>query len=841
MKKVLLIFQLVIILIVLSSNLVLSNNSKEEDHFYVHPSSNLCGGKSNYTFYLNISSAIRIHDKITLIFPIGFVYSKPDKLPDRDPCLPPYPDIIIQEDGSIYLTFITHIEFNPKNIQNYSLEVFIPKEVGFQNPSQAGEYRFHFFVGQKIPVMKSFPVMIIRDCISKPVVNVHPAIANQNAQFDIQFYTEDSFTIEENRTVIRINLPKEINMINTQAIEKQILMNDTPVMASFEADKKQISFISPFHCETGNKVLIQIPAECGLITPNKQDFYTLSVVFDDLDWDIPSHLFFISTTLDWIAVSTDTTQANEIASYEILLFSDEVISSQKEKIQIIFPETIHLPVAINPSAILMNGSTASSVLIQENSIFIESETAFLSKGIQEITILKEAGLRNPELNTGVMLGIICNESNSTIWSNTIPISEQATPSTKVLLSKPNEEAISSYLFDLNSLKNRLEIGDKITILIPFQEYFTQIVDQTFVDKGFQIEIKDIKNPEKGKYSLFLIVNGLAESITIEIVPHLPFTVMDRFGGEYGNGDWYVKSPWIDFDILYIDDYKKKPITYVFFNDNEQDKFQAMTLPILLGSGEFVAKCSFFTSGEWGDEEPKSFIVYMDTIFPRFSVDSFPEGNKITVSEPDFLIKGNVKRNTLSYYGNDQSFFDKNLSVNDLPVPVEESNGTFSYTVHLKKGDNTIQVKLADEAGNTTTKTYTITYQTTIEMMIDNQIAIVNGIQYTLPVAPYIQKGNTVVPLRFIGETVEADLNFSVNPTSKEVQAVFCRVDNTTIMLTIDSTIAYVNGKKVDLIISPQIKHNTTVVPLRFLVDVLNFGMKWDNEKKSITIMYPKQI
>ena len=61
------------------------------------------------------------------------------------------------------------------------------------------------------------------------------------------------------------------------------------------------------------------------------------------------------------------------------------------------------------------------------------------------------------------------------------------------------------------------------------------------------------------------------------------------------------------------------------------------------------------------------------------------------------------------------------------------------------------------------------------------------------------------------------------------------------MLTIDSTIAYVNGKKVDLIISPQIKHNTTVVPLRFLVDVLNFGMKWDNEKKSITIMYPKQI
>ena len=410
----------------------------------------------------------------------------------------------------------------------------------------------------------------------------------------------------------------------------------------------------------------------------------------------------------------------------------------------------------------------------------------------------------------------------------------------MLLSKLNAEAISSYLFDLSSLKNKLEIEDEIVILIPYQGYFTYIVDQAFFDGGSQIELKEIKNPKKGKYTIFLLVNGFAESIIIDIVPHLPFTVIQIFGGEYGNGDWYVKSPWVDFENLYEDDYEKKPITYVYFNDNEQDKYQPMVLPGLLDSGQYVTKFSFFTSGEWGDEEPKSFIVYMDTIYPRFSVDSFPDDNKITVSEPDFFIKGNVKRNTITYFGNDQSFFDKYLSVNDLPVSVEESNGTFSYKVHLKKGDNTIQVKLADEAGNTTTKTYIITYLTTIEMRIDNQIAIVNGIQFTLPVAPYIQKGNTLAPFRFIGETVEADFNFSVNPTTKEVQAIYCSFDNTTITLTINSTIAIVNGKKVDLNIPPQIKNKITVVPLRFLVETLNFDLKWDNENKSIKIIFPKQ-
>jgi len=770
MKRILLSFKLIIFLIVLSSNIALSINQKKEDHFYVHPSSNLCGAKSGYTFYLNISSTIQIFDKIMLVFPTGFIYTQPDKQPDRDPRFPPHPDIVIQEDGSIYFTFITHIEFNPNNMQNYSLEVFVPKEAGFQNPSQEGEYRFYFFVEHKIPSMRSFPVMVTRDCISQPVVNLYPSIINQNSQYEIQFYAENSFIIKKDATVIRINLPKEIKMVNVQATEKKILVNDVSVFTVYDITKNQISFLSPVNCMSGSEVLIHIPAEYGLINPSKQNFYILSVFFDDLDWGISSHPFFVSSSLEWASVSIDTTQANEIAYYQILFYSEQAISNQKDKIKILLPETIKLPNDINSSAIHINGKTVSSIIIQENSLFIQSEKALISNEIQEITILKEASIRNPDRNTGVIIGIICNESNSAIWSNTIPIYEWVKPSTKVLLSKPNAEAVSSYLFDLSSLKNRLEIEDRIDILIPFYGYFTYTVDQAFIDGGFQIELKDIKNPEKGKYLIFIFVNGIAESITINIVPHLPFTVLNRFGGEYGNGDWYVQSPWIDFDILYVDDYEKKPITYVYFNDNKQEKVQPLTLPILLDSGQFVAKFSFFSSGEWGDEEPKSFIVYMDTIYPRFSLDSFTDDNKITVSEPDFLIKGNVKKNTISYFGNDQSFFDKNLSINNLPVPVDENNGTFFYKVHLKKGDNTLQVKLADEAGNTTTKTYIITYLTTIDMVIDNQIATVNGKKVDLCIPPQIINKTTVVPLRFIVEALNCDLKWYKE--NKSIKIIF---------------------------------------------------------------------
>ena len=77
-------------------------------------------------------------------------------------------------------------------------------------------------------------------------------------------------------------------------------------------------------------------------------------------------------------------------------------------------------------------------------------------------------------------------------------------------------------------------------------------------------------------------------------------------------------------------------------------------------------------------------------------------------------------------------------------------------------------------------------------------------------------------------------------TTKEVQAIYCSIHNTTMILTINSTIAIVNGKKVDLNIPPQIKNKATVVPLRFVVEALNCDLKWDNGSKSIKIIFPRQ-
>jgi hypothetical protein len=70
------------------------------------------------------------------------------------------------------------------------------------------------------------------------------------------------------------------------------------------------------------------------------------------------------------------------------------------------------------------------------------------------------------------------------------------------------------------------------------------------------------------------------------------------------------------------------------------------------------------------------------------------------------------------------------------------------------GPLTITVVASDAAGNTTTRTAAVIVQSTklIQMQVGAKAALVNGQSVTLQTAPVIRNGTTLVPLRFVAET-----------------------------------------------------------------------------------------
>lgn len=121
----------------------------------------------------------------------------------------------------------------------------------------------------------------------------------------------------------------------------------------------------------------------------------------------------------------------------------------------------------------------------------------------------------------------------------------------------------------------------------------------------------------------------------------------------------------------------------------------------------------------------------------------------------------------------------------------------------------------------------------IELQIDSNTAVINGVSQSVEPAPLIQDGSTVVPLRFIGEALGASIDWE--PTEKRVTY---KLEGREVILWVGVQEAKVNGKVVTMSVKPFIIDGRTVVPLRFISEALGATVEWIGETKSIKIYYP---
>ncbi|MFD0714887.1 stalk domain-containing protein [Paenibacillus sp. GCM10027626] len=86
----------------------------------------------------------------------------------------------------------------------------------------------------------------------------------------------------------------------------------------------------------------------------------------------------------------------------------------------------------------------------------------------------------------------------------------------------------------------------------------------------------------------------------------------------------------------------------------------------------------------------------------------------------------------------------------------------------------------------------------------------DGNKLKLPIQPYIQKGTTMVPFRSVFE--QLGLRVSWN---KKTQQIVGKNEERSIVLTVNSATALINGKAETMPLAPVIKNGVTYIPLRF--------------------------
>ncbi|MDI6861579.1 MAG: stalk domain-containing protein [Caldisericia bacterium] len=122
----------------------------------------------------------------------------------------------------------------------------------------------------------------------------------------------------------------------------------------------------------------------------------------------------------------------------------------------------------------------------------------------------------------------------------------------------------------------------------------------------------------------------------------------------------------------------------------------------------------------------------------------------------------------------------------------------------------------------------------IVLQIGNQVAYVNDNPYLLPFPPFIEKGRTMVPLRFISEHRGAQVIW-VKDESKAI-IIF---NDIYIELWVDQNKNYVrmNGVFYSIDVAPYTLKGRTVVPVRFVSEFLGGKVLWNPDTKVVTILF----
>lgn len=162
--------------------------------------------------------------------------------------------------------------------------------------------------------------------------------------------------------------------------------------------------------------------------------------------------------------------------------------------------------------------------------------------------------------------------------------------------------------------------------------------------------------------------------------------------------------------------------------------------------------------------------------------------------------------------------------------IQLSDGTAAYVAGWLVQD----LGSASAAGNTTTPAAAAGSKINTGSVAATGAPTVIFNQKTMQfeVAPIIENGRTLVPLRAIFEAMGASVEWD-----ESTRTVTSRCGSTTVVLPLDSTSPTVNGKIWKLDVPAKIKNGRTLAPLRFVGEAFGGQVNWDAANRIITISY----
>ena len=128
---------------------------------------------------------------------------------------------------------------------------------------------------------------------------------------------------------------------------------------------------------------------------------------------------------------------------------------------------------------------------------------------------------------------------------------------------------------------------------------------------------------------------------------------------------------------------------------------------------------------------------------------------------------------------------------------------------------------------------------TIVLTIDEHDALVYGTTKTNDIAPKVVNDRTMLPARFVAENLGATVEWDGEKQLVTITGKNEKQEDVTILITIGSDYAKVNGEEVKLDSPAFVENDRTYTPIRFISENLGATVKWNETEQTVTIQRVK--
>ena len=205
---------------------------------------------------------------------------------------------------------------------------------------------------------------------------------------------------------------------------------------------------------------------------------------------------------------------------------------------------------------------------------------------------------------------------------------------------------------------------------------------------------------------------------------------------------------------------------------------------------------------------------------KYAVAVSPADNGKVTPDKTSAAKGSVV--TITAMANDGYALDTIKATDKAGKEIkltDKGNGKYTFTMPASK----VEVKAAFKQTASKPGKPAEEMKTVVVMQVGSKTMFVNGKAYEKDAAPVIMNDRTLVPIRFVTESLGGTVAW--NAETKEVTLV---IDGKEIKMTIGKTIEKYG-------VAPVIIDSRTFVPVRFVADELGATTAWNAETKTVTI------